>query len=223
MAIVGVHGRQRRRWRRATTSSGWISRTAASSRCSSASQLYPPDNPRPYDDTGWSDSAAAQHQGERVDDKSILDQPMTLSATGGLRRARSPARARTLVVDHTTDNTLVTFRFQNAAVKMSAAEQAFDLGGHHFAAGRVHHSERRPRRARAVDQGDRACRRGRPTRPPNVPMHDLDVPRIGYIHSWHEHAGRGLGAHRPRHVQGPVHLLRRQRSAQGQPARRSST
>jgi hypothetical protein len=36
-------------------------------------QWYPPNNPRPYDDTGWSDSAVAQHQGQRVDDKSILD------------------------------------------------------------------------------------------------------------------------------------------------------
>jgi hypothetical protein len=42
---------------------------------------------------------------------------------------------RTLIIDHTTDNTLVTFRFAHAGVKMLAAEQAFELSGHRFAAG----------------------------------------------------------------------------------------
>ena len=40
-----------------------------------------------------------------------------------------------LIVDHTTDNTLVTFRFRHAGVKMSAAEQAFEAAGRRFAPG----------------------------------------------------------------------------------------
>ena len=41
----------------------------------------------------------------------------------------------TLVVEHTTDNTLMTFRFKNKDVKMQAAEDDFELNGHKFRAG----------------------------------------------------------------------------------------
>ena len=40
-----------------------------------------------------------------------------------------------LVVENTTDNVLATFRFKNADVKMEAAEEDFDLDGHHLRAG----------------------------------------------------------------------------------------
>jgi hypothetical protein len=88
-----------------------------------------------------------------------------------------------LVIDHTTDNTLVTFRFQHAGVKMSAAEQAFEAGGHKFAPG-----------AFVIANADRAALE--PSikalglsawalaAAPSVPMHELDVPKIGYIHTW---------------------------------------
>ena len=50
---------------------------------------------------------------------------------------------------------------------------------------RVHHSERESRAARAGADGARPVR-ATPSRrcPPTVKTHDLDVPRIGYIHSW---------------------------------------
>ena len=97
-----------------------------------------------------------------------------------------------LIVDHTTDNTLVTFRFQHAGVKMSAAEQAFEAGGHKFAPGAFVIAERGSRRARAVDQGARPLglggRRGagradaRPRRAADRLHPHLD-----------QHAGRRLG------------------------------
>jgi phage-related baseplate assembly protein len=98
-------------------------------------QWYPPENPRPYDDTGWSIPLLHNIRTVRVDDKSILDQPMTIvkgpaSFAGSITGAGS-----TIVVDNTTDNALMTWRIQNTGTKMSAAEQAFDLDGHHFAAG----------------------------------------------------------------------------------------
>ena len=99
-------------------------------------QFYPPENPRPYDDTGWAIPLLRNVKATAVADKAILTQPMTLAA-GRLQRApaRSSGTGPVLIVDHTTDNTLVTFRFQHAGVKMSAAEQAFEAGGHKFAAG----------------------------------------------------------------------------------------
>ena len=43
-----------------------------------AIQNYPPANPRPYDDTGWTMQLMRNVQFKPVADKSLLDQPMTL-------------------------------------------------------------------------------------------------------------------------------------------------
>ena len=58
-------------------------------------QNYPPANPRPYDDTGWTMQYMRNVELKYVTDKSILDQPMTLltsdaKAPGGSRGQRAP-------------------------------------------------------------------------------------------------------------------------------------
>jgi hypothetical protein len=81
-----------------------------------------------------------------------------------------------LLVDHTTDNTLVTFRFQHAGVKMSAAEQAFEAGGHKFAPGAfvIANADRAALEPSIKELGLSAWA---VASAPSVPMHDLDVPR----------------------------------------------
>jgi hypothetical protein len=146
-------------------------------------QFYAPENPRPYDDTGWSIPLLRNLKAYRIDDKAILDQPMTLAAAD-LRIAGAIAgTGRVLIVDHTTDNTLVTFRFQHGSVKMSAAEKEFEAGGHHFAPGAfvIVDASRAALEPSIKDLGLSAWA---VDAPPNVPMHDLDVPRIGYVHTW---------------------------------------
>jgi hypothetical protein len=88
-----------------------------------------------------------------------------------------------LVVDHTADNAIVSFRFKHKDVKMEAAEDDFELAGHRFRAGAI-----------VVRNADRAVLE--PTlkalglsawavaAAPGVKTHDLDIPRIGYVHSW---------------------------------------
>ena len=44
-----------------------------------------------------------------------------------------------LVVEHTSDNNLMSFRFKNKDVKMQVAEEDFDLNGRKLARGRVRH------------------------------------------------------------------------------------
>ena len=67
---------------------------------------------------------------------------------------------------------------------MAAAEDAFDAARPEVRRGRDHHRERQPRAARAVAQGARPHRLTLSTCAPTVKTHDLDIPRIGYIHSW---------------------------------------
>ena len=146
-------------------------------------QWYPEQNPRPYDDTGWSLPLLRNVQTYRIEDKSIFDKPMALAAADFKVPGTITGSGSTIVIDHTTDNTLATFRFANAKVKMSAAEQAFDLGGHHFAPGAfiIPNADRAALEPQIRDFGLSAWATDTP---PGVPMHDLDVPRIGYLHSW---------------------------------------
>src|SRR5262249_18545706 len=100
-------------------------------------QNYAPQNPRPYDDTGWTFQYMRDIRILPIADKSVLDQQMTrlnadAKAPGGVE-----GTGGVLVVEHTGDNNLVTFRFKTANVKMQAAEEDFEIGGHKFRAGSV--------------------------------------------------------------------------------------
>jgi hypothetical protein len=146
-------------------------------------QNYAPQNPSPYDDTGWTFQYMRDIKILPVGEKSLLEQPMTMltadaKAAGGIEGSGS-----VLVVDHTADNNLVTFRFKNKDVKMAAAEEDFELGGHKFRAGSIviANADRTKLEPMLKDLGLSAWA---VASAPSVKMHDLDVPRIGYIHSW---------------------------------------
>ncbi len=146
-------------------------------------QNYPAANPRPYDDTGWSFPLLRNVKAFRVADKSILDQPMTPIGQDVKVHGEIVGNGDTLIVAHTTDNPLVTFRFANKNVKMFAAEEEFDAGGQKFPAGSfiVPNADRA---ALGPSLRDLGLVGYATTGMPNVKTHELDVPRIGYVHSW---------------------------------------
>ena len=146
-------------------------------------QNYAPANPRPYDDTGWTFQYMRNLVIKPITEKSA---PRSADDADDRRRAAPGGIEGTgpvLVVDHTTDNNLVTFRFKHADVKMQAAEEDFEAGGRKFRAG-----------AFIIPNADRATLEPTLTAlglsawavatAPTVATHDLDVPRIGYVHSW---------------------------------------
>ncbi len=146
-------------------------------------QNYAPANPRPYDDTGWTMQLMRNVKLVPVADKGVLAQPMTFVAADVRAPGGIEGTGPVLVVEHTSDSNVVTFRFTHAGVKMLAAEEDFMLAGHQFRAG-----------AFIIPNADRAALE--PTlknlglsawavsTAPTVKTHDLDVPRIGYVHSW---------------------------------------
>ena len=96
VASARVHARHASRSRRATTSSASISRTAAIVETLLGLQFYAPENPRPYDDTGWAIPLVRNVKSYRVEDKSVFDKPMTLAAAdfkiAGRDRRHRPRR-----------------------------------------------------------------------------------------------------------------------------------
>ena len=108
---------------------------------------------------------------------------MTLLAVDAKPAGTITGNGSVLIVDHNADNALVTFRFANQAVKMQAAEEEFEAVGRKFPAG-----------AFIIPSADLA-KLGPSIKElgltayavdtvPAVKTHDLDVPRIGYVHSW---------------------------------------
>ncbi len=146
-------------------------------------QDYSPANPLPYDDTGWTMQLMRDVIVHPVADAAILSAGMQPLAEAAKVAGTVTGAGPVLVVDHTTDNTLVTFRFRNAGVRMLAAERDFDLAGHHFRAGAfiIPAAARAKLEASIRELGLSAWA---VAAAPDVPAHALEVPRIGYVHSW---------------------------------------
>ena len=148
-----------------------------------ALQNYPAGNPSPYDDTGWTFPLMRDLTITPISDKAILTQAMTpitgeVVASGGVEGTGS-----TIIVAASSDNNLVTFRFKNADVTMAAAEDDFEAGGRKFVAGsfiiaNADRAKLEPQ-LKALGLSGYAVASA-----PTVKSHDLDIPRIGYMHSW---------------------------------------
>jgi len=153
-------------------------------------QYYNVNDPRPYDDTGWTLGALRNIKTARVTDKAILQSPMTVltadaKVTGKLTSAGTAAA---YVINHNADNTLATLRYRLKDVKMDAAEDSFKVGEQQFNAGSFiiktdgNPSDLRNRLESAVTElGLNALA---VDKPPTVKTHPLAVPRIAILHTW---------------------------------------
>ena len=146
-------------------------------------QNYAPSNPRPYDDTGWTFQYMRNLVIKPVADKAFLDRQMS-AITADVRAAGGvDGSGPVLVVEHTGDNSLVTFRFKHADTRMEAAEDDFEAAGRKFRAGSfiIRAGNRGALEATLTALGLSAWA---VAAAPAVRTHELDVPRIGYVHSW---------------------------------------
>jgi len=153
-------------------------------------QRYAAGNPAPYDDTGWTFQYMRDLVITPLADKSVLAQPMKpvtghVTAPGGVNGAGA-----VIVVEHTGDNNLITFRYRLKDVKMAAAEDDFDAGGHHFRAGAlvIQGADARQVDAQLRQLGLSAWA---VATVPAVKTHALDIPRILYLHSWNRTQDEG--------------------------------
>ena len=162
-------------------------------------QYYNPDDPRPYDDTGWTLGPLRNVRTVRVTDRAILNQPMTLLSSDakvtGKIVALTSAKPLAYLINHNTDNTLATFRFRLKEVKMQTAEKGFNVGDLKFAPGAfVIPTQRAPKDlAQRLEQA--ATELGLTVyaveKLPEVPVHELAVPRIAILHTWQNTQNEG--------------------------------
>src|SRR2546422_3777080 len=100
-------------------------------------QYYNVNDPRPYDDTGWTLGALRNVKTVRVTDKGVLQAPMTLlkhdvKVVGAIVGGAAPAA---YLINHNAENTLMTLRFRLKDLKIATAEEPFETSGQKFNAG----------------------------------------------------------------------------------------
>ena len=156
-------------------------------------QYYNVNDPRPYDDTGWTLGALRNVKTVRVADKAdqnILKAPMTLLTADARVSGKINGSGATAgyIINHNTENTLATLRFKLKDVKIEAAEDSFKVGDRQFNAGSFivktdgNASDVRQRLDGAVTElGLTALA---VDKLPEVKMHELAVPRIALLHTW---------------------------------------
>ncbi|HEY2931927.1 MAG TPA: M14 family zinc carboxypeptidase [Acidobacteriota bacterium] len=153
-------------------------------------QFYNVNDPRPYDDTGWTLGALRNVKTVRVTDAGVLTAPMKLIASDVKVPGKIHGSASTAgyVINHNTENPLATLRFKLKDIKISAAEEAFKIGDQSFNAGSFiirtegNPSDLRSRLEQVVRELGLAAHAL--DKLPSVKSHDLSAPRIAILHTW---------------------------------------
>jgi hypothetical protein len=153
-------------------------------------QYYNPDDPRPYDDTGWTFGPLYNAETVRVEDVSILDASMDavterVRAPGGIENAAS---ARAFIVNYNADNRLTSFRYRHRNLRIQAAEAGFTAGGRTFNPGSfiIPVSGNPGSLAQTLGEAAREygfTAVGVPSLP-SVPTHPVVAPRVAVLHTW---------------------------------------
>lgn len=152
-------------------------------------QYYNVNDPRPYDDTGWTLGPLHNAKTVRVKDEKILDAPMTLT-TGPIKVAGKVEGSGDagFVVNHTGESAIAQLRFRLNDVKISSAEAAFKIGDRNYNAGSyIIRAEGNPAdlsarvRKEVISLGLTATA---VDKIPEVATHPNAVPRIAIVHTW---------------------------------------
>src|SRR5262245_31141545 len=152
-------------------------------------QYYNVNDPRPYDDTGWTLGPLRNVKTVRVKDEAILTGPMTLTSGMAKVTGRVEGSGKAgFVINHTAESALAQLRFRLKDVKIAAAEDSFKIGERTFNAGSfIVKAEGNPSdldarlRKEAIDLGLVAQA---VDKLPEIAQHPLAVPRIALVHTW---------------------------------------
>ncbi len=152
-------------------------------------QYYNPDDPRPYDDVGWTVGPLFNAQTVRVEDTAILDAEMTLVESVTVAGGVEGRRGGTYLINYNADNTLAAFRFAHDDLVIHAAEADFTDDDREFNAGTfVIREQDNPTVDLAAVLEQAGARYGftahRTRSDLEVATHATRTPRIAVLHTW---------------------------------------
>jgi hypothetical protein len=149
-------------------------------------QVFPDPNLRTYDDTGWTMGLTTHTDVREIADKAILDVPVEPVSKVVLQGTVAGAAGPLVAVAHSGSVNMITLRYRLKDLKVSAAEQPFKAGDADFPAGSfivdASGGEVLGRVKAAVAQLGLSA--ALMAAGPDVPAHDVDLPRLAVFSTW---------------------------------------
>ncbi len=152
-------------------------------------QYYNVNDPRPYDDTGWTLGPLRNVKTIRAKDEKILDAAMTMiNGPAKVMGKVDGSGSAGWVVNHTGESAIAQLRYRLKDVKFSAAQAAFKVGDKNFNAGSyLIKAEGNPADAGAriaKEVTDLGLTATAVDKMPEVANHAISTPRIALVHTW---------------------------------------
>ncbi len=154
-------------------------------------QYYNPEDPRPYDDVGWTLGPLYNLETVRIEDAEVLSVPMTLMrdsirASGGVERLAGNPDA--YIIDYDAANDLAAFRYAHRNLRIDAAEEAFETEDMEFGAGTfiIPTSGNGGNLEQVLENA--GAQYGFTaygvSSVPAIATHPVETPRVGIVHTW---------------------------------------
>jgi hypothetical protein len=155
-----------------------------------AIQKYKPDDPSPYDDTGWTLDELRHVVTHKVADSAVLAKPMQMLTADAKVEGAVSGNGNVILVEHLGDWRSAVLPWKVGNARVSAAEVAFDAGGRSWPAGTFIVTDARGGRGRAAvrELGLTGVAVGSA---PAVRAHEVRPPRVALVHSWLETQNEG--------------------------------
>jgi hypothetical protein len=145
-------------------------------------QVYPDPVTRTYDDASWTMGMMSHTEVKEIGDKAVLDVAVTPVSSDVKLAGTVSGSGSLFAVAHYGSNNMITLRYRLKDLKVQAAEKEFKQGDVTFPAGSFIVSGDAAKVRPAVEAlgltavGLAAA--------PQVPLHDLDVPRVAVFTTW---------------------------------------
>ncbi len=156
-------------------------------------QYFNVEDPRPYDDVGWTMGPLFNVKTVRVEEVAVLDAPMTLlkgvvKAQGGVSKLGGEGTTQAHIINHNADNQIASFLFKQKDLKIQVAEKAFEAQGKKFNAGsfilRTDQNSGNLGSILAAAGQENGMVAYAVAAVPEVSVHELVMPRIAVMHTW---------------------------------------
>ena len=173
-----------------------------------AVQRYRPDDPSPYDDTGWSLDQLRHVTVYTIADSSVLAKPMRLLAENAAVAGTTSGTGSMLLVPHLGDWRSATLPWKVGRGPVSVADSAFTVGGTTYPAGTYVLSNDDATRQAVAQLGMKGTAIASLT---GVTTHQITLPRIAFVHTWLETQNEGWVRHAMEEMGVPFTYLSTQR------------
>jgi hypothetical protein len=169
----------------------WIVRMdqpyTATARTLLAIQKYGPDDPQPYDDTGWTLDALRHVETVAIADSTVLARPMTLLTADATVTGGVTGSGTTWLVPHLGDWRSAVLPWKVGDARVSVADSAFTVGTRQFPAGTFVVSGEGAREAVTALGLDAVAVSSTPA----VAARAITPPRVALMHTWRETQNEG--------------------------------